>query len=103
MAKFRVNSLTGKPFRRNGLEFTGAPRVIDTAQLGWTDQQVAELRSAAEGGTRAGAALHVEDLDVPAGTPAEAVAAAHAAGTSLPGHPTQEEADRTPPTGRRGR
>lgn len=103
MPKFRVNSITGKDFRRNGITFTGAPQVVDTDKLGWTEEQLKNLRSAGEGGANAGAALHVEPLDVPPGTPAEAVAAAHAAGVSLPGHPTQEEADKTPPTRGRGR
>lgn len=121
MPNFRVNSILGGNFRRNGITFTGAPTEIDTEtvewidaqgqkQVGWSPDKVANLISA-HGSKDDGAALHVEPLDAAAkalmppkaGTPAEAVAAANAAGVSLPGHPTQAEADRTPPTRGRGR
>jgi hypothetical protein len=94
MAKLRVNSLTGKPFRRNGVTFTGVPQVVDTTALGWTDQMVAELRGAATG---PGRALHVEDTEAgkspEPGTPVEAVVAAKADGETLPGSPTVAEAE----------
>lgn len=69
--RLRVNSLTGRTFRRNGIAFTGAPVVIDTAELGWTAAQVAELHATAAG---PGAALHVEDIDKPAEEPVAAPA-----------------------------
>lgn len=110
MPKFRVNSILGKDFRRNGVTFTGSPVDIDTDELHWTPEQVENLRSA--GGEKAqGAALSVIEIDdggkpvkakAKAGTPAEAVAAANAAGVSLPGHPTAEEADAAS-KGKRGR
>lgn len=101
MPKLKVHSTTGTTFRRGGMAFTGTPQMVDTTALGWTDQMVAELRASATG---PGAALHVEDLADPTpGTPAEAVTAAKAAGESLPGHPTIEEAEDTAPRGRRGR
>jgi hypothetical protein len=43
--KFRIHSKTGRSFRRNGIVFTGEPRVVDAAELGWTTAQVAELMS----------------------------------------------------------
>lgn len=64
--RLRVNSLTGRTFRRNGINFTGAPVVVDTAELGWTDKQVAELTASATG---PGRALHVENIDAPPPAP----------------------------------
>jgi hypothetical protein len=101
MAKFRVNSLTGRPFRRNGITFGGVPIVVDSdappdGGAPWTEAQIANLKSAAAGGIKAGAALHVEeisgaggkasgDLKPPEpGTPEEALVAAAVDGADAP-------------------
>lgn len=101
MARLKVHSKMGRPFRRNGISWETSPRTIDTAKLGWTAAQVAAIK--------ADAALHVEDLDgggdsgtgdlkpPEPGTPEEAITAAVVAGESLPG------ADEPHPRGRRGR
>lgn len=45
----------GAKFRRNGIAFTAEPQTVDTAALGWSEDQVKALI-----GTPI---LHVEDLD----------------------------------------
>jgi hypothetical protein len=86
--KFRVHTKTGGKFRRNGMTFGPEPTTIDTARLGWTDQQVADLKATP--------ALYVEAVAAgpEPGTPDEAVTAAEVAGESLPGAPTHAEARR---------
>lgn len=107
MPRFKVHSKTGGSFRRNGIVFTSKPQTIDTDKLGWTPQQMTEFY-------RSYSALYIADAsgdneaenpergkiegttrrkEPAAGTPAEAVKAAEVAGESLPGHPTEAEAE----------
>jgi hypothetical protein len=109
MAKYRVHSKLGRPFRRLGVVFDVTPQIIDTEQLGWSPEELAEFLRPEQG-----AALYIEPQgDAPKprkleelqqrrivgrsyakpGTPSEAVAAAEVAGESLPGHPSRDEAE----------
>jgi hypothetical protein len=109
MPKYKVHSKLGRPFRRLGVVFDVTPRIVDTEDLGWSPEDLAEFlrpeQSAAlyiepQGG--APAPRKLEELAqkrivgrsyAKPGTPGEAVAAAEVAGESLPGHPTKEEAE----------
>lgn len=86
VTQFRVRTygLAGD-FRRAGIAFTKDDKLVDASTL--TREQQIELLNTVD--------LHVEEIggteptatagNPPAGTPAEAIAAAHAAGVSVPG------------------